>query len=862
MTGPAMITIAGGAWLWAVAAVCAIEAAAVVWSYRRVPQMSGAHRAAFALKVLGILLVGLCLAEPLYSGRRVEPGANVLVVAADNSGSMGVRDEGAAQIRGEVMADVLAGDGAGWLARLDEDFQVRRYVFDSRVRRSTDFSELTFDGRGSAIATVLRLAGSAHGMGLKPMAHRQDADATSIHGQDARATQGQDALATDGGRPVAGIVLLTDGVATDIGEEFYDLSGVPPVYPVVVGGGRLQRDLALTNVSVTQTAFEDAPVTIQADVEAAGFAGRDVVVAVLDSNAVEVQRSEWKVKGDDDRQVFRFAIRPRGSGVLFYRVAVREGPMDEGRGTTDGLMRGRDARDTQGQDALATGEATMLNNERTVVVDRRRGPYRILYVSGRPNWEYKFLKRALEADEQVQLVGLLRVARREPKYDWRGRRGEQSNPLYRGYDEREQAEAESYDQPVLVRLNTRDDAELADGFPKTAEALFEYHAIILDDVEKNFFTQDQMELVRRFVAERGGGFAMLGGMESLREGGYDRTAIGGILPVYLDRVLEAPPARPVRMALTREGWLEPWVRLRDNELDERRRMEEMPGFEVLNRVGAIKAGARVVATASPQGGVGFDGGTSWTSTGRMPVPRQGEVVPALVVHRYGNGRAAVLTVGDLWRWGLRSAEMREDMDKFWRQMARFLVADVPRRFEVQVVPRPELANQPVELRVRTRGKDFGPLDDVSVTVEVRDPRGRTLQLRAAPSLSERGLFEVGYVPGDSGGYFARAGVRDAGGIEIGSAETGWTVDLQAREFASIHVNRALLERIARATGGRMVELDELDKFAARLPTREAPMTAVWVRPLWDLPGVLGGVFVAIIACFAGEWLLRRWKQTP
>lgn len=504
----------------------------------------------------------------------------------------------------------------------------------------------------------------------------------------------------------------------------------------------------------------------------------------------------------------------------------------------------------------------MLNNERMVVVDRRRGPYRILYVSGRPNWEYKFLKRALEADEQVQLVGLLRVARREPKYDWRGRRGEQSNPLYRGYDEREQAEAESYDQPVLVRLNTRDDAELADGFPRTAEALFEYHAIILDDVEKDFFTQDQMDLVRRFVAERGGGFAMLGGMDSLREGGYDRTAIGGILPVYLDRVPEAPPARPVQMSLTREGWLEPWARLRDNELDERRRMQETAGFEVLNRVGAIKAGARVVATASTQGSMTFEGETPAAQVRVMPAAGGRQAVPALVVHRYGNGRAAVLTVGDLWRWGLRSAEMREDMDKFWRQMVRFLVADVPPRFELQVVHRHELANQPVELRVRTRGKDFGPLDDVLVTVEVRDPHGRTLPLRAEPSLSERGLFEAGYVPRDSGGYFARASVRAAGGIEIGSAETGWTADLQAREFASIHVQRALLERIARATGGRMVELDELDKFAARLPSREAPMTTVWVRPLWDLPGVLGGAFVAIIACFAGEWLLRRWKQTP
>ncbi len=66
-------------------------------------------------------------------------------------------------------------------------------------------------------------------------------------------------------------------------------------------------------------------------------------------------------------------------------------------------------------------EATLANNSRLAAVDRGRGPYRVLYVCGRPNWEYKFLRRAVEEDDQVQLVGLLRIARREPKFDFRSR---------------------------------------------------------------------------------------------------------------------------------------------------------------------------------------------------------------------------------------------------------------------------------------------------------------------------------------------------------------------------------------------------------------------------------------------------------
>ena len=34
------------------------------------------------------------------------------------------------------------------------------------------------------------------------------------------------------------------------------------------------------------------------------------------------------------------------------------------------------------------------------------GPFRILYVSGRPNWEFKFLRRALQEEDELDLVGL------------------------------------------------------------------------------------------------------------------------------------------------------------------------------------------------------------------------------------------------------------------------------------------------------------------------------------------------------------------------------------------------------------------------------------------------------------------------
>jgi uncharacterized membrane protein len=492
-------------------------------------------------------------------------------------------------------------------------------------------------------------------------------------------------------------------------------------------------------------------------------------------------------------------------------------------------------------ESTALPEATPVNNERTIVVDRGRGPYRILYVTGRPNWEYKFLQRAISDDEQVQLVGLIRVAKREPKYDWRGRRGEQSNPLYRGFENEDAEETEQYDQPVFVRLNTRDETELLDGFPKTKEDLFGYHAVILDDTDAEFFTHDQMDLLRLFVTERGGGFLMLGGKESFHKGGFDRTPIGSILPVYLDPRSVDSPVTSRRWNLTREGWLLPWTRLRDNEADERLRLAEMPEFRVANRTRLVKPGARIIATL-----------------GEDPAQQ----IPALVAQRLGRGRAAALTIGDVWRWGLRRPELREDMNKFWRQTLRWLIADVPDRVSLRTVARSAEAHQPTLFQVRAHNKRFEPVENAAVAITVREPGGQEVRLTTEPSEAESGLFEATYVPRRSGGYRAQAAVTSYEGGELGEAAGGWAADLEAREFQSVQTNRPLLERIARQTGGRLVELDQLADFARRLPHRDVPITEAWTKPLWDLPGVLPTVFAMVLISFIVEWALRRKKGMP
>jgi uncharacterized membrane protein len=794
-------------WLGVAAGIAALVLALLAWGYWRAGASRPVRVLAMSLKALGVLVLALCLLEPLFSGTRARPGANLFVVLADNSQSMTLRGAGDTESRGDKVR-ALTRKPAGWLARLGQDFDLRQHAFDTQLRTLPELETLAFDGGSSNLGASLdRLVRRYHG------------------------------------RPLAGVLLFTDGSATDAeaveklaaraGEASAgnasagDTDRLPPIYPVLLGDETPAGDVSVQRVAVSQTNFEDAPVTLVASIATSGYEGRTIDVALSDAAGKSIEQQTVKVDREGKPLTVRFRLRPEQPGVSFYRVsAAAQG--EAAAGAAAG-----------GKPAGAGPEATLANNSRLVTVDRGRGPYRVLYVCGRPNWEFKFFQRAVQEDDQVRLDALLRIAKREPKFNFLSRRGEETNPLYRGFEHADKEQAETYDQPVLVRM-MHDENALPGGFPKTPEELYPYHAVILDDIEAEFFTQDQMQLLKEFVRQRGGGLLMLGGQESFKNGKFDRTPVGDLLPVYVDEVPAPPEGARYRLALTREGWLEPWVRLRADEDAEGKRLGVMPPFQTLNQVRGIKPGATVLASADVEGG---------------------GPLPALVEHRFGQGRVGAMLIGDLWRWGIRRPENTEsDLDKAWRQTVRWLVADVPQRVEAVVESDHGVDNPDgtVTLAVRVRDATYAPLDNAAVAVKVTGPDGKVVQLTAEASGEKAGLYEASYVPRQPGAYRAEATVAAPDGSEAGKVEAGWTSDPAAEEFRELRPNKELLRRIAAATGGQVVNASELDAFVTTLPTRHAQVTEPYVRPVWHQPWV----FLLAILCLTAEWGLRRWKGLP
>lgn len=783
----ASIAFANESWGWFAAGLGGIALLILFLSYRSSPLRGGTKIFAILLKAIGLALLILALMEPVHLDEEPKKNANDVVVVADNSSGLAVSLTESQPAPSSALREAITTNDAAvfpdWLEKIGDTFRLQTFLFDRTLRRSVDYSDLDFSRPGSNLITAL-------------------------DGVETRFRK----------RPHVATVLLSDGNATDTEKWEAWLDSIEsadkktPVFPVVIGEETPDAsDLSIFQVDAETTEFEDARVTLTVDARALGSFSKPAEIFVENDKGTELGTESVAFPAEPGSHKRRVRIRLGAipPGVSFLTVGIRQ--------TGDNPVT----------------EATEANNRQRIVVNAGSGPYRILYVSGRPNWEYKFLRRSLSEDAELDMVGLIRIAKREPKFEWRGRTGESSNPLFRGFQSDIPEETQKYDEPVLVRLNTATPEELRDGFPETEEELFpHYRAIILDDLEEEFFTLQQQELIERFVSRRGGTLVMLGGQESFQSGGWNNTPVARVLPVYLEKVRPGEPTLEASYNLTREGWLKPWLRLRAGREEEVTRLAYMPPFFAINQLTAIKPGASLLATVTDVSDRNH---------------------PAIVTQRYGEGKAAAVTIADFWRWGMKDPEQQGELAKTWRQLMRWSVAEVPARVQMEKEEIDAGGLPLTKLSVRVRQPNFREQDDATVVLTVTDDAGGTSQITAEPSLEEPGLFTAEHASDDGKGYRVVATVVDGEGEEIGTSETARSFNPEAREFARLGADVERLNAIADATGGKVFTLETISELPKLLESLELPVTEVRQRPLWHAPWL----FLLALAFFLGEWIIRR-----
>ena len=139
-------------------------------------------------------------------------------------------------------------------------------------------------------------------------------------------------------------------------------------------------------------------------------------------------------------------------------------------------------------------------------------------------------------------------------------------------------------------------------------------------------------------------------------------------------------------------------------------------------------------------------------------------------------------------------------------------------------------------------------------VFVTHPGGRVERLRAARG-EGRGDYVARFTPDQAGVYRMSAEVRHAAEL-VSSSTAALLVGGADREMADPRLNRAALERLAHASGGRVIAWNDggaaralQDALRAGVPAARLSVT----HDLWNN----GVSFAIVVSLLAAEWILRR-----
>ena len=446
------------------------------------------------------------------------------------------------------------------------------------------------------------------------------------------------------------------------------------------------------------------------------------------------------------------------------------------------------------------------NNRRTVLAAAPGRPRRLLLVEGAPGHDHAFLKRALAGDPGLRADAV----------------------IHKGQNDR--GERTFYVQGAAAGVSA-----LAEGYPTTREALFAYDAVILANVDPGSLRPSQVEMTIAFVSERGGGL-LVTGARSFEGPGLRRTALGAVLPLGPSR-RAAGDVRvsgrtfvPHRVVPTADGESHPVMRLADTVGDTRRRWAEAPTVGRVVALGAPRAGATVLATARGE------------ELGAAPV---------LAIQRFGRGRTMVFGGEASWRWKMLAPSTDDTYDRFWRQTARWLVADAPDRIGIEVEGG-RVDGDPLRVAVSVADPGFSPVPDAAVRVQIRDPEGAVTASSASPAAGQPGRYLV-EVPGRGAGVYQITATADQDGVELGRADTAVLVGGADFELTDPRRHDAVLQRVAAASGGRFFLADDADGLVDMLRGVAIEAGSPIEHDLWHT----AWAFVLVVGVVSTEWVLRR-----
>lgn len=618
-----------------------------------------------------------------------------------------------------------------------------------------------------------------------------------------------EALRTQAGPTLAGVVLVSDGGA-NAGRDSVQAaaaaqaSGAPtPVFTVGVGPLTVPPTLRIAGVEAPQTVYPNDPFELTVLLERSGAWQGAAAVEITESQLRDgqtpgpptpVDRRVLPTDGDVLLPI-TFELSETEVGRRFYTARI----VTEDKGSANDAER-------------------LSVSVEVEVIDR---VVRTLLWAGGPGRDFQFLRNQLLRDRGFQTSVLLdtsTAAGSPPPTQTADAANENSSP--------------------------RREETLA-SFPSTAEALDKFDVLALFDPDLGRLNGAQVELVRVWASELGGGVLYVPGAVHAAQSLDlpDVRGFGQMLPVnFPDGYLATtglPSSEPLRVQVTRAGESEPMLRAAPTPQASADAWRRFTGFYAQYPGLTPKASATVYAEL---------------------ISAAGAKSPLICDHLVGVGRVACLATSECWR--LRAPEPKR-FETLFTNLLRKLAAGrsaTGRRGVLAFDRRSYEVGETMVLSVRApRGGPDPAQQDASdwpPVATVRAPGGEALTPVWTRSPAEPGSATARLVAQQIGRYEATAAGPAAGQLTA-QAE----VAAPERELRTTTQDVKLLKEIAAAAGGTYAgERQGALAIAGAIPPRSERVTHLgpadkefglrWSRALLLVMGV----------ALVSEWALRRWGR--
>jgi hypothetical protein len=763
----------------------------LVWSLpiREKPELSRPRRVWLTfLRTLVLLALGTMLVEPVLISSHRETLRSHLPIIVDDSESMRFADPYTDDALATEFAAALKLHSASGKSPVDRLRETPRID----LARSALAEQLKPLGVGRDVFLYdlesAAKTGTAGPAKPKPLEKIEPKRTVSPLGDALRG-----ALAAHRGRPIAGIVLVTDG-RSNAGEDPLRVAEVAarlnvPIFPIAAGGEEGPRNVRVADIEASPVVFARDPMTLGVVVEARGLrdAEADLILEQrTNSGAWETVNTQRIALGEDGvLKRITYQLVPKVIGQFEYRARVED----------------------------AGPELTRDDNQASAAVRVVRQQIRVLLIAGEASPEVQFLRNALQRDQQVEFSSWLQHA----------------DPGYR----------QSGDKPI-VRL------------PNDAAELGQYDAILLIDPDMRSLGPQWPELITNFVGKEGGGLIFIPG-ELYSQQLFDAddtsdTSAGRwtkILPVVRDAGLFRTEAE-VRLAtqktygieLTPEGRGDPIFAFNPDPIRNRAILASLPGMYWSFPVTRARPGATVLARHGDP---------------RMQNQYGRQVL--LASQLYGPGRTVFLGFDSSYRWRFLSEDYFDGfwarlIDRVGRNKA--LGGRFP--FLVNLGKSEYRVGDRVDVGVRfTETAAVAEASGIAAELEVEGQPPEPLVFERAAD--DPAVLNATFSADRAGAYTLR--ITPATGAEAGAgtrvSTTTFRVEPPQREIDEPALNRGLLSDLARMTGGKVLNVPDLSKLDSLITLREVTRTIEERDELWDAPLL----YAIIILGLTAEWVSRK-----